>query len=250
MRLLAAVKWPTTKALLDRMGLRRGMHCLDVGCGIGAVALRVAESVTPEGRVVGLDVDERCVALARLEAQRLGLGVEFRVGSAGDLQESGAYDLVFGRFVLTHLRDPERALRRMVEAARPGGVVVAEDIQFTGHFSYPACAAFDRYVGLYQEAVRRKGGDPNIGPRLPGMFLDAGLEGVDLEVVQPTYRQGPGKPIAAVTMEHIREAVVGAGLASEEEINGIIGELESFARDPRTLLSWPRIFQAWGKRPQ
>jgi ubiquinone/menaquinone biosynthesis C-methylase UbiE len=250
LRLLAAVKWPTTKTLLDRAGLRQGMHCLDVGCGIGAVALQMAESVKPEGRVVGLDVDERCVALARQEAERLGRSAQFRVGSASAFQETRAYDLVFGRFVLTHLREPKEALRRMVEAARPGGVVVVEDIQFTGHFSHPACAAFDRYVGLYQDLVRRKGGDPNIGPRLAQMFLDAGLEEVDLDVVQPTYRQGPGKQIAAVTMEHIREAVVGAGLASEEEINGIITELDSFARNPRTLLSWPRIFQIWGKRSQ
>jgi predicted O-methyltransferase YrrM len=249
LRLLAAVKWPTTKTLLDRVGMRQGMHCLDVGCGIGAVTLRIAEAVQPNGRVVGVDVDERCVALARLEAQRLGLNVEFRAGSAGDFQESRAYDFVFGRFVLTHLRDPDRALSRMVEAARPGGVVVAEDIQFTGHFAHPACAAFDRYVGLYEEAVRRNGGDPNIGLLLPGLFLDAGLEGVDLEVVQPTYRQGPGKQIAAVTMEHIREAVVGAGLATEGEIDGIVGELDAFARDPRTLMSWPRIFQVWGRRP-
>jgi hypothetical protein len=184
-----------------------------------------------------------------MEAQRLGLDVEFRLGAATDLQETSAYDLVFGRFVLTHVREPDESLRRMVAAARPGGVVVAEDIQFTGHFAHPACAAFDRYVGLYQEVVRRNGGDPNIGPRLAGLFLDAGLEGVDLEVVQPTFREGPGKHMAAVTMEHIREAVAGAGLASAGEIDGIVGELDAFARDPRTLLSWPRIFQVWGKRP-
>jgi predicted O-methyltransferase YrrM len=185
------------------------MHCLDVGCGIGAVTLRMAEIVGSTGRVVGLDVDEDCLALARHEAQTLLLNVEFRSGTAGDLQETAAYDLVFGRFVLTHLREPEKALARMVQAARPGGVVVVEDIQFTGHFSFPACRAFDRYVDLYQEVVRRKGGDPNIGPRLPGMFLDTGLANVDLEVIQPTFREGPGKQIAAVTMEHIREAVVG-----------------------------------------
>jgi hypothetical protein len=209
----------------------------------------MAEAVRPNGRVVGVDVDERCVALARVEALRLGLDVAFRLGAATTLQETSAYDLVFGRFVLTHVREPDESLRRMVAAARPGGVVVAEDIQFTGHFAHPACAAFDRYVGLYQEVVRRNGGDPNLGPRLAGLFLDAGLEGVDLEVVQPTFREGPGKHMAAVTMAHIREAVAGSGLASEGEIDGIVRELDAFARDPRTLLSWPRIFQVWGKRP-
>jgi len=248
LRLLAAVKWPTTKALLDKGGLCEGMHCLDVGCGIGAVALSMAAVLGRTGRVVGIDVDEGCLDLARLEARRLGLNVDFRSGSATDLQESSAYDLVFGRFVLTHLRDPDDALRRMVQAVRPGGVVVVEDIQFAGHFSYPACLAFDRYVTLYQEVVRRNGGDANIGPRLLGMLLDAGLVEVDLDVIQPTYRQGPGKQIAAITMEHIREAVVAAGLAGAEEINAIVAELDSFAGNPRSMMSLPRIFQVWGKK--
>lgn len=151
LRLLASVKWPTTKTLLDRVGSRQGMHCLDVGCGIGAVTLKMAEIVGPSGLAVGLDLDEDCLSLARKEAHRLGLNAEFKLGTATDLQDTAAYDLVFGRFVLTHLRTPEKALSRMVQAIRPGGVVVVEDIQFTGHFCCPACPAFDRYVALYQE---------------------------------------------------------------------------------------------------
>lgn len=248
--LLAAVKWPTTKALLDRVGLRPGMHCLDVGCGAGAVTLRMAEAVGPTGRAIGVDWDERCLQLARLEAQRLGLDAEFRAANATDLPDRSAYDLVFGRFVLTHLPEPEKALHGMTRAARPGGLVVVEDIQFVGHFCHPACPFFDRYVTLYQDVVRIKDGDPNIGPRLPGMLMDAGLAEVDLEVVQPTFRQGPGKQMAAVTMEHIREAVVAADLASDEEVTAIVADLVSFAASPRTLMSLPRIFQVWGKSPQ
>jgi len=248
LRLLAAVKWPTTKTLLDKAGLHEDMDCLDVGCGIGAVTLSMAAVVGAHGRVVGIDVDEGCLDLARLEARRLGVNADFRRGSATDLAESSAYDLVFGRFVLTHLRDPENALRRMVQAARPGGVVVVEDIQFAGHFAYPPCPAFDRYVTLYQEVAQRNGGDANIGPRLLGMFLDAGLAEVDLEVIQPTYRQGPGKQIASVTMEHIREAVVAAGLAGAREISAIVSELDAFAGNPRSMMSLPRIFQVWGKK--
>lgn len=247
--LLAAVKWPTTQPLLERVGLRPGLHCLDVGCGIGTVTLRMAEAVQPTGKVTGIDFDEHSLKLARRAAEQLGLEVEFKAACASRLQDMSSYDLVFGRFLLTHLADAEQALAGMARAARPGGTVVVEDIEFTGHFSYPACSAFDRYVSLYQEVVRHKGGDPNIGPRLVGMFLDAGLTDVEVEVIQPTYRRGMGKQMAAVTMEHIREAVIGAGLASQDEINAVIAEISAFADDPRTLLSLPRIFQVWGKRP-
>jgi SAM-dependent methyltransferase len=214
------------------------------------VALKMAEAVGPGGQVVGIDVDEGCLELARKEAQRRSLNAEFKSGIASEFQENAVYDLVFARFVLTHLREPEKALQRMVQAARPGGMVVVEDIQFTGHFCVPACPAFDRYVALYQQVVQHNGADPNIGPRLLGMFLDAGLADVDLEVIQPPYCHGPGKQIAAVTMEHIREAVAGAGLASEEEINRVVAELDTFANNQRTIMSLPRIFQIWGKKTE
>jgi ubiquinone/menaquinone biosynthesis C-methylase UbiE len=249
LRLLARVKWPTTRTLLRWLGLRPGLRCLDVGCGIGAVTLKLARQVGPTGIAVGIDLDERCLELARQEASRLGLPATFRKEGVHGLTEEAAYDLVFSRFLLTHLPDPQRAIERLARAARPCGLVVVEDIEFAAHFCHPACPAFDRYVSLYQQAVLRKGGDPNIGPRLVSLLLDGGLQQVGVEVVQPTYRKGPGKRIAQVTMEHIREAVVTAGLASEGDVDGVLADLDRFARNPRTILSLPRIFQVWGQRP-
>jgi ubiquinone/menaquinone biosynthesis C-methylase UbiE len=249
LRLLADVKWPTTKPLLERAGLRPGMSCLDVGCGIGAVTLQMAEAVGKTGRTTGIDFDERYLGLARAEAERRGLTIDFRTGNIGELDERDTCDFVFARFLLTHLSNPDQALRAMSRAARPGGVVVVEDIQFSAHFSHPQCPAFDRYVRLYENVVEHKGGDPNIGPHLLRMMLDAGLQNIELEVIQPTYRHGMGKHLAAVTMEHIREAVVAAGLASNEEVGAIVNEISAFADDSTTLISLPRIFQVWGIRP-
>src|SRR5438874_1379645 len=113
LRLLARVKWPTTRALRRRVGLRPGMRCLDVGCGSGAVSLKLARLVGPGGRAVGVDLDERCLGLARQEAARKGLPAVFRRGGVHDLREQGAYDLVYSRFLLTHVPEPGRALERL-----------------------------------------------------------------------------------------------------------------------------------------
>jgi hypothetical protein len=155
---------------------------------------------------------------------------------------------VYSRFLLTHLREPGRAVEKLVRAVRPDGLVVVEDIEFAAHFCYPPCAAFTRYVDLYQRVVTRKGGDPNIGPRLVSLFLDTGLDEVHLEVVQPTFRSGPGKRIASITLEHIQVAVVQEGLASAQEVKNIVAELDQCTADPRTILSMPRIFQVWGRK--
>jgi len=248
LKILARAKWPTTKTLLQRVGVRNGMRCLDVGCGNGAVTLKLALRVGSTGQAVGIDRDECGLELARRNAARHKLQAVFRAENVADLREVSVYDLVYSRFLLTHLRKPDEALERMVLAARPGGTVIVEDIEFAAHFCYPPCPAFTRYVDLYQRAVTRKGGDPDIGPRLVSLFLNAGLDEVHLEVVQPTFRSGPGKHIASITMEHIQDAVVQEGLASAQEVERIVAELDQFTADTRTILSLPRIFQVWGRK--
>ncbi len=247
LRLLNRVKWQTTEPLLGAAGLRAGMSCLDVGCGGGDVTLKMAALVGAEGNVVGVDRDREILRLAGQEAERRGLSVTFRRLEAEGLNEEPAYDLVFARYLLSHLPRPQRAVEGMVRALRPGGSLVLEDVFFPGHVCYPANAAFARYLELYQAVARTKeGGDAAIGPRLLGLALEAGLVEARVGLVVPTFRDGEGKRVAQVTMEHIREAAVGAGLVADREVDDIVAELSRFAEDGRTLMSIAPTFQVWG----
>ena len=247
-RLIDWVKWPTTELLLNTAGLRTGMRVLDLGCGGGAVTLRMAALVGAEGEVVGIDLDPSILQLAQREAQDLNLPVTFRHLGAEELDEVAAYDFAYARYLLSHLRHPERALGAMVRALRPGGRLAVEDVFFPGHVCHPPNAAFDRFLELYGAVVRAKGADPTIGARLVGMALDAGLVEVQVELVVPVFREGEGKRVAQVTVEHIREAVVGAGLATDIEVDAVVAELEAFADDERTLMSIAPTFQVWGRK--
>jgi ubiquinone/menaquinone biosynthesis C-methylase UbiE len=247
LRLLNRVKWPTTEALLGAAGLRAGMSCLDVGCGGGDVTLKMAAIVGTEGCVVGVDRDEAILRLAGQEAEREGLSVAFQRQAAEGLTERSAYDLVFSRYLLSHLPRPQRAVEAMVRALRPGGRLVLEDVYFPGHVCYPASAAFARYLEIYQAVARaREGGDAAIGPRLLEMTLEAGLAEACVGLVVPTFRDGEGKRVAQITMEHIREAAVGTGSVTEHEVDDIVAELGRFADDERTLMSIAPTFQVWG----
>src|ERR671920_440628 len=249
LRLLNRVKWPTTEPLLRAAGLRAGMSCLDVGCGSGDVTLKMAALVGTEGNVVGVDRDQSILQLASQEAERQGLSVTFRRLDTEELAQESAYDLVFARYLLSHLPRPQRAVELMVRAVRPGGHLVLEDVFFPGHICYPANAAFDRYLKLYQAvASTKEGGDAAIGVRLLGMALEAGLVEVRVGLVVPTFREGEGKRVTQVTMEHIREAVVGAGLASHSEVDDVVDELGRLTEDDRTLMSIAPTFQVWGRR--
>jgi hypothetical protein len=134
-------------------------------------------------------------------------------------------------------------------ALRPGGVVVVEDIDSTGHFSYPDHAAVRRYIELYVAVVQKRGGDPNIGLRLPGLLLDAGFERVQMNVVPPAGLEGEVKILNPMTLESIADAVIAEKLASRDEIDRLVAELYELARDQRVLMSSPRIVQTWGYHP-
>jgi ubiquinone/menaquinone biosynthesis C-methylase UbiE len=251
LRLLARVMRPTTAALFERAGLREGMRCLDVGCGGGDVSLDLARFVGPHGRVVGIDLDAVKITAARAEAAAAGLAnVEFRTVDivGGELPQPG-FDLVYARFLLTHLREPQHAVERLCGLLAPGGLMIVEDIDFSGSFSQPPSWAFAAYVDLYRRAALARGAHPDIGPRLPGLLESAGIAPAEMQVVQPASLRGEVKLLSAVTMEAIADAVLAASLATGEEIEQIVDELHRVGRDETTVMSTPRIVQAWGRRP-
>lgn len=249
MDLLAAVFAPSTRALLDAVGLASGARCIDVGCGGGHVAIELARRVGPAGRVVGIDVDAALLEVARTEAAAQGLeNVSFRVSAVEDLAESG-FDLACARMLLMHLRDPADVARLLVATVRPGGIVAVEDLNFTGSFTYPSCPAYDRRVEWYRETVRRQGGDADVGPRLPALLSSVGLIDIRVRVVQPAFLDGPYKHLREMSMVKQKAAVVAAGVASADEYDAAHAELVAFTADPTTLVAAPRLIQAWGQRP-
>ena len=247
LRILSRVMAPASHSALDRIGISPGAVCLDVGCGGGDMTLELARRAGPNGRVVGIDFDEAKLELARSEAREQGVeNVEFRPANANEPLGEGEFDLVYCRFILSHLPDPAGCLRRIHSALKPGGSLVAEDVDFAGHFSYPESDVFQRCAELYIQAVQSRGGDPLIGRRLPSLLMDAGFEQVGMNVVQLAGLQGEVKLIPPLTTESIAHSVLADQLATPDELESLISRLYEFVENPRTVVSLPRMVQAWG----
>ena len=125
---------------------------------------------------------------------------------------------------------------------------IVEDIDFSGCFVHPPSKAFDRYHEIYCSAVRKRGGDPNIGPRLPLLLKDAGFQNVDVMVVQPMGLEGEVKLLGPMTMEAIADAAIAEQLTTSEEAAKIVTALYDYAVDISTLAGTPRIVQTWGRK--
>ena len=114
---------PTLLELAD------GLEILDVGCGTGADALRMAEQVAPRGKVVGFDHSPEMVAEARDRARDTEWPIEFVQGEATALEfADGSFDRCRCDRVLSHVADPAAVIREMARVTRPGGLVLASDL--------------------------------------------------------------------------------------------------------------------------
>jgi ubiquinone/menaquinone biosynthesis C-methylase UbiE len=253
LRLLSRVMAESTRALLRAVNPRPGSAWLDVGCGGGDVSVELAHRVGPRGRVVGVDMDSVKLAMARAEAAAQGLAqIEYRQGDAlhglpaGPFD--GLYDGVYARFLLSHLSAVPEVLRGFHQHLRPGGWLVLEDIDASGHVAWPPHPAIDCYRHWLVQTMRHGGGDANIGPRLPALLQQAGFDALQVRVVQPVALQGEAKQLAAATIAAMSAAICAQGLATAAEVQTEVQALQHLADDPHTLMGTPRVFQVWGRR--
>lgn len=244
---LAAILRPTTMRLFDEVGIGPGLNCLDVGCGGGRVTLDLAEIVGPSGSVVGADIDQSILDLARSDAAAGAMrNVEFRAVDARSVG-GGPFDVIYARFLLSHVERPQEVLDHLVTLLAVGGALAVEDIDFDGCFCHPRHDAYDRFVELYAAAVEARGGDARLGQRLPALFRHTTLDDIEWNLFQPVHAEGPDKHIQALTMERIGPALLRNGLADAAEITEILESMHAFAADPTTLVAMPRIVQVWGR---
>ena len=249
LRLLSRVMGGETRELLDVAGIGPGDRCLDVGCGGGDVALELARIVGPGGSVLGVDLDAAKLDLAGAEAAQRGLrNVAFEVHDLQDWTPDGAFDAVYARFLLAHLQAPAELLRKLRQHVRPGGLAIIEDVDFRGHFAEPPCPALDSYVALYSESLRRRGCDPDIGPRLPALLRNAGFEDVRVRLHQPIAMAGGIKSLTGMTFEFVADALRADGVP-DDELGEIARQLTAFLDDPHTVHGGPRVVQCWGRAP-
>jgi ubiquinone/menaquinone biosynthesis C-methylase UbiE len=250
LRVVNSVHGSDTEAFLLRAGLRPRMRVADVGCGIGTISCWIAQQVGPNGTVDGVDISEAQIHQARAAASSAGLtNAGFQAATAYKTGlERGAYDLVFCRFLLMHLSRPEDALAEMAALVRPGGILACEDGDFSSPFSEPSSQAYARCFELYRAVVAARGGDPLIGPKLYRMFLRAGMRQPEVALAQPVFVQGEAKRLPEWTLEECGPALLEHGMAHQEEIDRVAGELKSLAEDETTFFAMAQMTQVWAIR--
>jgi SAM-dependent methyltransferase len=236
------------EALLERIGVAPGWHCLDLGCGPRGITDLLARRAGAQGRVVGLDADPAFVEHGRKSAPP---NVDFRQGDAyrTGLPEA-SFDLVHVRFVASTAGEGQKLLREAIRLAKRGAFVAFQESDDSSLHCFPPHAAFDRLGELMAALLLRVGGNPRFGQGMYKMFHDAGLRELGYRPFVLGVRSGdPFLDFLPATVESMRSALLEEKLAGRQELDLLIAECRAHLARPDTVFSLYTTVQVWGRKP-
>ena len=120
---MARLLRPVTEALLDHADVADCRSALDVGCGGGSQSLLLAQRMGPDARVLGVDISEPMLQVARDKATAADdmAQVEFlQADAATHAFDADSFDLLFSRFGVMFFDEPQSAFSNMCTSLRPG----------------------------------------------------------------------------------------------------------------------------------
>ena len=137
--------------------LRDGEVVLDLGAGAGADVLISAGRVGPRGRVIGLDMTDEMLDLARANARRAGVtNVEFVKGYIEDLPvRDESVDVVISNCVINLSGDKARVLREAARVLCPGGRFAVSDVIADPDMDEATRADMAQWTGCIAGALTR-----------------------------------------------------------------------------------------------
>ena len=226
--------------------VQSGMSVLDVGCGIGSIALDLASTVAP-GRMVGIDADAGQIEVARRSAAERGIdNAEFLTASVYQLPfEDATFDVVYANAVLMYVRDQVRALVEMRRVLRPDGLAAVTDDDLGTVVISPDRPELELAPRLFERAVAHEGGNARYSRRLRTLMLEAGFARTQGVAHAPevygdlaSTRWFAEFAVGLFAAPSMAEVIVGEGWVTRAELDAMIAALHDWGELPDAFASW------------
>jgi protein-L-isoaspartate O-methyltransferase len=173
----AALLAPCTERFFQEAGIGRGQRVLDVGSGVGDVAMLAAQFVGPSGEVVGVERDSRSIARAKARVAEAGLrNLSFTQCDVSEIASDKPFDAAVGRFILQFVSDPVAVLRSLSQLVRPGGVLAFQEVSYAPFVLLSAhLPLWSASVSIIHQTLHQAGANTEIGLALNRIFQEVGL---------------------------------------------------------------------------
>lgn len=243
---------PYTERLFRDAGVSNGQRVLDVGSGVGDVALLAASLVGSAGSVLGIDRDAIALGKARARAATARTAnITFHETDLADLRIEGQFDAIVGRFVLMFLPDPVATLKSLAEHLRPGGVIVFQEPSWASFFAlagdlplHTACA------DVLCNTFRRAGARPDMPLTLYRGFVECGFQSPGMRVEVPTANNDDGRRWLHDLIVTLRPKFTELEIATETigAFDTLAARLESELTSTRSYAPLVGLVGAWARK--
>jgi ubiquinone/menaquinone biosynthesis C-methylase UbiE len=243
---------PVTERLFREAGIGLGQRVLDIGSGVGDVAMLAARLVGPSGEVVGIERDPKSIAKARARVAEAGLrNVSFTQSDLGEIPDSKPFDAAVGRFILMWLPDPATALRSLSRVVRPGGVLAFHEPSWVALLALLAPLPLWSATGsLIHQTILRTGANPEMGPDLYQKFLEAGLPAPSMRLEMPLGKEPDLAKWFCDICCSLRPQMQQLHLPIESlgSLDTLVERMQAEVAGSKSVASWFAAVTAWSRK--
>ncbi|MFA6440432.1 MAG: class I SAM-dependent methyltransferase, partial [Bacteriovoracaceae bacterium] len=158
------------------------------------------------------------------------------------------YDLIFARWVIAFVPDPEKFFIHLLSFLKPNGIIAIQDYYYEGLSLFPRGGAFDGMADVVRSYYGTVGGDPYITGKIPAWFKKYGLQTIDYS--PHSYAGGPDSPIMEwghrFFSTHIQH-MVDKQLMSQAKGDAMLSDWMAHRENPEALFFSPLVVDVAGR---
>ena len=233
-----------TDSFLDKLNIQRGWKVLDAGSGPGFVSFDIRELIGDEGGITALEPSQMYLDHFKRFADKSGWKNAKAINGTVETTSlpENYFDLIFSRWVIGFVPDPELFISKLARSLKPGGIIAIEDYAFHGLNLYPRGGDYEKLPPYVMEYWKSTGGDLRIAERIPAMFKKLGFE---IEIYKPNSIAGnPGSGIFEwhhlFISQHI-PLMVEKNIMPEETGNAILADWNNHRQNPDSIFFSPLV---------
>ena len=219
----------TNASFIDFVEVMASDTILELGSGLGILAEKISQKLTA-GKVTGIEIAEAQVAKCPPESGRLA----FIRGDVHSLPFGNEhFDVVYCRYILEHVNDPENVLREAKRVLKPGGKIFIQENAILLLEFYPDCPGFKkvwRAFASYQSSI---GGNAMIGLSLYYLLQRTGYEKPVLSMAPEIHYHETGTLVPWIdnligNIRGAREPLISNKFITSRQFEAAEAELEAF----------------------
>ena len=242
---------PITERFFREAGIGPGQRVLDLGSGVGDVAMLVARLVGPSGEVVAIERDRNSITKARARVAEADFhNISFNESNVNEILDEKPFDAAVGRFILMYLPDPVATLRSISRVVRPGGVIVFQEPTWVPVVAHLQALPLWFATASLIDKTMRVSANHDMGSELYQTFVEAGLPEPAVRMELPLGKEPYLAQWYFDTLCSLRPQIEQLNMPIESlgSLDTLVQRLQAEVTESKTVACWFAYVGAWCRK--